>query len=161
MISSILKKMIAASEGSLHDIDHFLRVWAYAKTIGELEQIGEEKQFILEAAALVHDIACPSLRARYGCCDGKRQEAEGVPMARELLEEFALPESQLERILYLVGHHHTLTGVDGIDLQILLEADAIANLGETGADPEKIRNTREHLFQTSSGTALLNSIYRI
>ena len=50
-ISNITEKMIAYSKGDLHDIHHFLRVWAYAKTIGELEGLEEETQFILEAAA--------------------------------------------------------------------------------------------------------------
>lgn len=36
-IAQILNKMIAASNGNIHDIDHLLRVWAYARTIGELE----------------------------------------------------------------------------------------------------------------------------
>jgi HD superfamily phosphodiesterase len=33
-ISEITEKMIAWSDGNLHDISHFLKVWAYAKTIG-------------------------------------------------------------------------------------------------------------------------------
>ena len=161
MISSILKKMLDASEGSIHDIDHFLRVWAYAKTIGEMENIGDEKQFILEAAALVHDIACPSLRARFGCCDGKLQETEGMPMARELLAEFDISSDKLDRIVFLVGHHHTLTGIDGIDYQILIESDAIANLSEGNASKEKVINTKEHIFKTASGIALLESVFQI
>ena len=32
-IAQILNKMIAASMGNIHDIDHFLRVWSYARTI--------------------------------------------------------------------------------------------------------------------------------
>ena len=38
-ISQILEKMIAFSKGNIHDIDHLIRVWSYAKTIGELENI--------------------------------------------------------------------------------------------------------------------------
>ena len=49
-ISNITEKMIAYSKGDLHDIHHFLQVWAYAKTIGELEGLEEETQFILETA---------------------------------------------------------------------------------------------------------------
>ena len=43
-IAQILSKMIAASNGNIHDIDHLLRVWAYARTIGELEGLGAETQ---------------------------------------------------------------------------------------------------------------------
>ena len=51
-ISQIMHKMIVYSEGNIHDIDHLIRVWTYAKTIGELERVDKETQFILEAAAI-------------------------------------------------------------------------------------------------------------
>ena len=40
-IANITEKMIAYSKGDLHDIHHFLRVWAYAKTIGEPVELKE------------------------------------------------------------------------------------------------------------------------
>ena len=36
-IAEILEKMIRYSNGNIHDIDHLVRVWTFAKTIGELE----------------------------------------------------------------------------------------------------------------------------
>ena len=38
-IAEILEKMICYSNGNIHDIDHLVRVWTFAKTIGELEHI--------------------------------------------------------------------------------------------------------------------------
>ena len=70
-ISEMIQKMIDYSNGNIHDIEHFMKVWAYAKTIGESEHLNEETQFILEAAAVVHDIACPLCREKYGNADGK------------------------------------------------------------------------------------------
>ena len=35
-IAEILEKMICYSNGNIHDIDHLVRVWTFAKTIGEL-----------------------------------------------------------------------------------------------------------------------------
>lgn len=35
--AEILEKMIAGARGHLHDISHFISVWGYARTIGELE----------------------------------------------------------------------------------------------------------------------------
>ena len=32
-------------------------------------------------------------------------------------------EEQIERVKYLVGHHHTYDNIDGLDYQILIEAD--------------------------------------
>ena len=69
-----MEKMIAFSKGNIHDIDHLIRVWAYARTIAQQEQLDEETQFITEVAAITHDIACPPCREKYGNTAGKYQE---------------------------------------------------------------------------------------
>ncbi len=43
---------------------------------------------------------------------------------------------QIERVSYLVGHHHTLNVIAGMDYQILAEADFIVNAGEIGTLPD-------------------------
>lgn len=43
-----IEKMIDFYQGNLRDIEHFLKVWAYAKTIGEQESVDENTQGILE-----------------------------------------------------------------------------------------------------------------
>ena len=75
-IAQLLEKMIDYSAGNIHDIDHLIRVWTYAKTIGELEGLDANAQFILETAAITHDIACPLCREKYGNTNGKYQEQE-------------------------------------------------------------------------------------
>ena len=78
-ISQIMEKMIAFSNGNLHDINHLMCVWTYAKTIGELEGLDRKTQETLEIAAITHDIACPLCREKYGNTNGKWQEEEGGP----------------------------------------------------------------------------------
>ena len=51
--------MIEFYKGSRHDVNHFLKVWAMAKTIGELEGLDSHTQQVLELTAVIHDIACP------------------------------------------------------------------------------------------------------
>lgn len=158
-VSEAIIKMIGNSEGSQYDICHFLKVWAYAKNIGEQEGLDERTQQTLEFAAIVHDIACPSLRREYGNSPHDLQEKYGPPMVREFYRDSGMSEEMLERICYLVGHHHTFTDVDGLDYRILLEADFLVNAGEN----EKYRNSvdrfRQEVFRTKTGTALLNSMY--
>ena len=48
-IARLLEAMIAYSERNIHDIDHLIRVWTYAKTIGEPEGLDRDTQFILES----------------------------------------------------------------------------------------------------------------
>lgn len=65
-IARVMKQMIEYSQGNLHDIDHLLKVYACAKMIGECEGLERETQTALELAAIVHDIACPLCREKYG-----------------------------------------------------------------------------------------------
>ena len=160
-VSQILDKMIVFSEGNIHDIDHFIRVWTYAKTIAELEQLDSETQYILEVAAITHDIACPLCRKKYGNTNGKYQETEGIPMVESLLNDAGLSTHQMDRVKYLVGHHHTLSGIDGIDYQILVEADYIANASENGYDGKNIENFLNQIVKTSAGKQLIKSIFRL
>lgn len=159
--AEIRKKMIDFSDGNLHDIAHFMKVWGYAKTIGELEGLDEDTQFLLETAAIVHDIACPLCRVKYGNASGKHQEEEGGPLTREFLKGTGLTQEQIERVAYLVAHHHTYTDVVGADYQILLEADYLVNADESAYVKEHIVNFGRKVFKTESGRALLCSIYGV
>jgi len=151
--------MISISDGNTHDIDHFIRVWTYAKTIGELEQLDPETQFVLEAAAITHDIACPLCREKYGNTNGKHQEAEGAVMVAAFLHDAGIPADQMERIAYLVGHHHTFSGIDGIDYQILVEADYIANASENGYARKNIENFLNRIAKTDAGIRLIKCLF--
>lgn len=158
-ISQIMEKMIAFSNGNIHDIDHLIRVWTYAKTIGELEGLDQQTQFILEIAAITHDIACPLCREKYGNTSGKHQETEGALMVRDFLAETGMSEGQIERVAFLVGHHHTLADIDGMDYQILVEADYIANATENGYSKENAANFMTKIMKTQSGKRLLTTVF--
>ena len=154
-----MEKMIAFSDGNIHDIDHFIRVWTYARTIGELENLDRETQFLLEVAAITHDIACPLCRVKYGNTNGKYQEEEGIPMVKEFLSDIGIAEEVIDRVAFLVGHHHTFSGIDGIDYQILIEADYIANATENGYGQENIVNFMQKIMKTEGGKQILKAIY--
>ena len=158
-IAQILEKMLDFSEGNIHDIDHFLRVWSYAKTIGELEGLDHDTQFVLEAAAIVHDIACPLCREKYGSTNGKYQELEGEPMVRTFFADTDLTAVQVDRIAWLVGHHHSFHNIEGIDYQILVEADYIANASENAYGRENIENFMEKIMRTDSAVRLTKALF--
>ena len=160
IISEIMKKMILYSNGNTHDINHFLKVYGYAKTIGECEKITSDEQEILEIAAILHDIACPLCREKYGNTEGKNQEAEGVPLVYGFLEGTGIEQAVIERVAYLVGHHHTLTDIEGRDHQILIEADYLVNADESGYSKENIQNMLKNVFKTDTGKMLLQGIYK-
>ncbi len=159
IVSKIMEKMIAFSEGNIHDIDHLIRVWTYARTIGTLEALDGETQLVLEAAAILHDIACPLCRDKYGNTNGKYQETEGAPMAKEFLADSGLTDGQIERVAYLVGHHHTLSEIEGMDYQILIEADYIANATEKGYSRENVESFVNTVVKTASGKRLAMVVF--
>lgn len=160
-VAQILEKMIFFSDGNIHDIEHFIKVWTYAKTIGELENIDRDTQYILEIAAVTHDIACPLCREKYGNTNGKYQEEEGGPLVREFLADTGMTEEQIDRVAYLVSHHHTLQGIEGLDYQILIEADYIVNAAESGYSRENIENFIEKIMQTGSGRRIARAVFGI
>ena len=161
MVSQIMEKMITFSNGYIHDIDHLIRVWTYSKTIGELEGLDAQTQIILEAAAITHDIACPLCREKYGNTNGKYQEQEGEVMVRNFLAYTGLSEEQINRVAYLVGHHHTFIGIDGIDYQILVEADYIANATENGYSQQNIETFMQKIMKTESGKRILRYVFML
>ena len=160
IIQDAIEKMIDFYGGYLHDIDHFLEVWSYARTIGMQENLDVHTQEVLELSAVVHDIACPLCRIKYGNASGKHQEEESAALVEEFFEDFdELDSADLARISWIVSHHHTYTNVDGLDYQILLEADYLVNAGESDYKLEAIKSAKENIFKTETGLRLLESIY--
>ena len=159
MVSQIMEKMIAFSDGNIHDIDHLIRVWTYSKMIGELEGLDAQTQLVLEVAAITHDIACPLCREKYGNTNGKLQEQEGELMVKDFLADSGMSEEQIKRVAFLVGHHHTFTDIEGIDYQILVEADYIANATESGYSYQNVENFLKKIMKTESGKRILKFIF--
>ena len=159
-VADLMQRMIAYSDGNLHDIAHFIKVHSYARTIGIQEGLLDYEQETVELAAIIHDIACPLCRIKYGNTNGKHQEEESAPLVREILEGIDIPEAMADRINYLVSHHHTYTNVDGIDYRILLEADFLVNADESNMSADAILNARSSFYETKTGIALLDSIYK-
>ena len=84
--SDIMVKMIQFSNGNRHDINHFMKVYTYAKTIAESENVSEKDLITVETAAIVHVIAFstprstslmqqPSLRKHQWEIPGKRRHS--------------------------------------------------------------------------------------
>ena len=123
ILDDLLMKMISYNSGDPKRIQHLIKVHSFARLIGLSENLESDTQFILEAAAIVHDIGIKPAEEKYGYCNGKLQEQEGPEPAEKLLRSLGFRASVVDRVCYLVGHHHTYSDVDGLDYQILLEAD--------------------------------------
>lgn len=156
----LLLEMTAFDEGSAQRIQHFIKVYELCRTIGLSEGLDARTQEILEAAALVHDIGIRPSMALYGDDAGPHQEALGPDEARRMLTQLGYDEEMTARVCWLVGHHHTYDPVEGMDHQILIEADFLVNLFEGNRPNETIRSVYDRLFRTETGRMLCRRMFK-
>ena len=152
-----ISAMIDYLKGNLHEVEHLLKVYGYAKAIGELEGLDARTQEILEIAAVVHDIGIPKAIEKYGSDAGPYQEELGPAEARGLLKNIGCDEKLIERVCTLVGRHHTYTDVDGLDCRILLEADYLVNAAFNHHSENAVLAAKESFFRTQTGIRFLET----
>ena len=155
----VLEEMIAFDCGDARRIQHFIKVYAFAAYIGRKEGLDTRTQRILELAALVHDIGIHAAEEKHHSSAGKYQEQEGPALATKLLADCGVPADVTERVAFLVGHHHTYTGVSGLDWRILLEADFLVNAYEDRLPGSSLRAAREKIFETDTGRHILDTMF--
>ena len=151
--------MIAYYSGDPKRIQHFTKVHSYAKLIGEREQLSPEELYILEAAAYTHDIGIKPAEEKYGSSEGKLQEQEGPIVAQRMLSDVGIENYLIDRICYLIGHHHTYDNIEGLDYQILVEADFLVNLYEDDVNRHGIEQAYQQIFRTQTGKEIFNQMY--
>lgn len=154
--------MIRFDAGDPCRIQHLTKVWAYAALIGREEHLSEAQQFILESAALLHDVGIHIAEQKYGHQNGKLQEQEGPEGVRNILHEIGgyTPE-QTDRICWLVAHHHTYHVCEDLDYQILIEADFLVNLFEDHEPRHVAETVLNNIFKTESGKRILREMFLV
>ena len=153
MINKLTTEMIKYYKGDPKRINHFLKVFSYSKFIGMNENLDEKTQFILETAALVHDIGIKI-----------SEEKEGPAMAQKMLENLNYDKDIIERVCYLVGHHHTYNSINGMDYQILVEADFLVNLYEDKIyegqySQSAVESVYNKIFKTETGKEYFRNLF--
>ncbi|GIM28604.1 HD family phosphohydrolase [Clostridium polyendosporum] len=160
LVSKVTKEMITYFDGDTKRINHALKVYSFSKTIGELENISPDKLQILELAAILHDIGIKVSEQKYNSSSGNYQQIEGPPVAKEILNFLQVDRNIIERVCFLIGNHHTYSKIDGIDFQILVEADFLVNIYEDNLSAKEISSIREKIFITKIGKEMLKSMYK-
>lgn len=156
----LIIKMTEFNDGDPKRIQHLIKVFEFAHIIGVKEGLDEKALKILDMASIMHDIGIRPAEQKYGKCNGKLQEQEGPAYAREMLSEFSgVSAEEVERVCYLIAHHHTYENVEGLDYRILLEADFLVNAMEDELDKEAIINFRDKVFETKTGIHLINTMF--
>lgn len=158
-LNNLCKKMVEFYRGDPSRIQHFLKVHSFAKLIGQEERLDEKTLYILEAASYVHDIGIRPSIEKYGKENGALQEQEGPAEAEKMMKTLGFEKDVIRRVSYLVGHHHTYTHIDGVDYQILVEADFLVNYFENHMEKETIRKSVNKIFRTETGRHLAEEMF--
>lgn len=161
MLNKLHYEMIKLYNGDAKRIQHFCKVHSYAKLIAEMENVDEHTLFIIEVAALTHDIGIHLCEEKYGNCNGKLQEKEGPALAEKLLTKLGFMKDVAERVMYLIAHHHTYDDINGIDYQILVEADFLVNMYEDGLSKDVVEYAYNKIFKTDSGMKICAEMFGI
>ena len=156
---TVFLRMIDYYAGDPKRIAHFVKVHSFAALIAAQEQADARTQRIVSLSALVHDIGIKPSEQKYSSSAGSYQELEGPPAAERLLSGVGLPAEDIERICWLVGHHHTYNIPRELDYQLLVEADFLVNAYEDDMSEPALLQVLDKIFRTAAGTRLLRTMF--
>lgn len=161
LLNNLVFEMMKYYRNDPKQINHFIKVHAYAKLIAEEEYLDKDLQLIVETVAYIHDIGIKNALAKYNSSVGKLQEKEGPDEARKMLTALGYQENVIERVCYIVAHHHTFEAIDGIDFQILVEADLLTNYYEDNLPKDNILYSYDKIFRTETGKRIAAELFNI
>ena len=155
--------MIEFFSGDPRRCQHWIKVHSLSKQIGLGEGLDEHTMFVLEVTAMLHDCGIKPGEEKYGAdhAHGHVQEVEGPPVAKAMLENLGFEASDIERVCFIIAHHHTYDNIVGLDYQILVEADFIVNLFEHGDSKQSICNAINNIFKTKTGTRIAKAMFAV
>ena len=159
MLNKLHMAMIELYKGDSRRIQHFCKVHSYARLIAQMENVDYKTLFTIETAALTHDIGIHICEEKYGECGGRLQEKEGPALAKKLLEKLGFETDISERVQYLIAHHHTYNNIDGIDYQILVEADFLVNICDDNLTKEAALKAYNSIFKTECGKKICREMF--
>lgn len=159
MLEKIKQEMILYFDGDVRRINHALKVQSFCATISNLEQMNENQQFIVNLSGILHDIGIKEAERKYNSSAGPYQEKEGPDIAKKILEKYNTDKDIINRVCYLIGNHHSYEKINGMDFQILVEADFLVNIFEDQINEDSINHIKDKYFKTGTGTNLLNKMY--
>lgn len=160
-INDTINAMMSYFKGDPKRIQHFMKSYIVARTIGLNERLPDDIQEILEVAAITHNIGIKVSEQKYGSAAEKYQEQEGPIEAEKLLREVGYEEDFIDKVCFLIAHHHTYKGIDNTPYRILVEADFIVNIYEDRISRELAKNIKEKIFRTRSGVRMFEEMYNL
>lgn len=156
---SVLLAMVRYFSNDIQRISHAFKVYGFVRSILAGEHINGETAHVTELTAILHDIGIKEAVRKHHSSDSRFQELEGPAVARVIMEECGIARQVMERVCFIVGHHHTYSKIDGPDFQILVEADFLVNIHEGYITPEAAPTVVKKYFRTTTGKELATSLF--
>ncbi len=134
---------------------HTMAVASLTREIALMQGRDEHVVDLLEMAAWLHDIGCPTAIDRYGDSKPVHQQTEGERIVKEWLSSAegytgwhivvsALTEKEKQWLAHVVGTHHQQKHAIELHFEPLFEADLIINIKEGYYG----RSQADHLYAT-------------
>lgn len=159
MVDKVIFEMIKYFRDDSKRINHALKVFGFSEAISSSENLKNIQKDTLLYSAILHDIGIKESERKYNSTAGKYQESEGPLIAKDILNRLEIPEKIINRVCFIIGHHHTYNAIDDIDFQILVEADFLVNIFEDEIKKESIESISNKYFTTSAGKKIIESMY--
>ena len=144
-VNRVALKMKTYYHGDAQKIQHFVRVYTLAKTIGELERLGEDEQEYLELAAVVHNVGGD----------------DPVPTVRDILSSCGVEDDVNMHVCHLVNNIDNFDHISSLDHQILVEALSIVRFKEDETPSDEIVRIAEKRFITNYGRMFLKRAFDV
>ncbi len=161
MIGDLIMAMVNENKKDMKRINHALKVYGLAKCIAQREGLKGDELLTVEATALLHDIGIAYCEKTFGKCSAKMQEEHGPGIAKRILEQTLLSKECIERVMFLIAHHHTYDNIDGIDYRIIVEADFLVNVDEGNIAKSAFDKAYEKFFVTRASKELAQLMFEM
>ncbi len=159
MIKKVMQEMIQYFGQDVRRINHALKVYGFAGCIAGGKNLNAQEALVVDLAAILHDIGIREAERKHHSNSGHYQEIEGPAIARSILSGKDLDNETIERVCFIIGHHHSYQKIDGPDFQILVEADLLVNIHEDSMEKHSVERIRKQYFKTHTGISMIESMY--
>ena len=143
-IQRVALRMKEYYHGDAAKVQHFVRVYTLAKSIGELERLNDEEQLDVELAAVVHNV-----------------EGDRIPVVRDILRDCKISDAAAMKICHMVENIENYDHIGTLDHQILIEAKMIVDFKEQNTPEKEIIRKAEDVFLTNTGKLFLKRAFNL
>ena len=161
MTTQLLQDMVRFSTGEPRRIHHMVKMLSFANMIADAEGLKGKDLTCLQAAAILFDCGYKTSQEIHQDMTTKHLEELSPRIARAMLAKQGLDPQLIDHICELLETSHTYRDVEGLDHQILIEADFLVDFFDDNCAEIAIRKALKNIFRTETGKALCRSIYNI